>query len=391
MRILMVTARCWPFIGGIETHVREVGSRMAADGHQVTVLTTDPTGALADSETLDGMSVARVKAWPKGRDYFISPGMFPAISRYQTWDIIHFQGYNTFVAPIGMAAAIHYRMPFVLTFHSGGHSSRLRNALRGLQALALAPAIARARRLIAVSEFEADLFSRRLRLDRRRFTVVPNGAPLPADEPPAAVRQPLILSVGRLERYKGHQRVLAAFAELSAKNPEVRLRIVGTGPYEQNLRARIRALGIAGKVEIGAVSAADRPLLTELFMGAKLVVLLSEYEAHPVSIMEGLSLGCRVLVSDTSGLSELAREGLCRAVPLNATPAAVAAAMAEELAAPARRAHFDLPDWDRCTRALLEIYESSRMPGANAPLTVEAPRHRRPLAPPDDPRCARRA
>jgi glycosyltransferase involved in cell wall biosynthesis len=392
MRILMVTARYQPFIGGIETHVREVGWRMAAAGHQVTVVTTDPTGALAETQWLDGMSVVRVKAWPRGRDYFISPGVFAAISRHRAWDIIHFQGYNTFVAPIGMAAAIRHQIPFVLTFHSGGHSSSLRNALRGLQALLLAPAIARARRLIAVSEFEADLFSRRLRLDRQRFTVVPNGASLPALAAPlSAGRQPLILSVGRLERYKGHQRVLAAFGELLARRPEARLQIVGSGPYERNLRTLIRALGIEERVKIGAIGAADRQLLTQLFMQAGLVVLLSEYEAHPVSVMEALSLGCRVLVSDTSGLSELARKGLCRAVPLNATPSAVAAAMAEELAAPPQRANVDLPDWDACTRALLDIYESSRAAGGDAPLPVGAPRHRRPLPSPGDRRCTRHA
>jgi glycosyltransferase involved in cell wall biosynthesis len=391
MRILMVTARFQPFIGGIETHVHEVGSRMAAAGHDVTVLTTDPAGTLAASEHLDGMSVTRVKAWPQRRDYFISPGIAAAISHSQAWDIVHFQGYNTFVAPIGMAATIRRRLPFVLTFHSGGHSSRLRNALRGIQGVALAPAIAHASKLIAVSEFEADLFSRRLRLDRRRFTVVPNGTRRPADAPPDAGRQALILSVGRLERYKGHQRVLAAFAELVARHPELRLRIVGAGPYEQNLRGRIRDLGLAERVEIGAIGAADRHRLTDLFRSAKLVALLSEYEAHPVSVMEALSLGCRVLVSDTSGLSELARKGLCRAVPLNAPPSAVAAVMAEELAAPPRRTDFGLPDWNTCTEALLEIYERARRPGGDAPVTAASARHRRPLTPSNDPRCARHA
>ena len=44
VRIVMVAARYLPFVGGIETHIHEVGARMAAFGHQITVLTTDPTG-----------------------------------------------------------------------------------------------------------------------------------------------------------------------------------------------------------------------------------------------------------------------------------------------------------------------------------------------------------
>ena len=35
MRILMVAARCHPFVGGIETHIQEVGPRLVARGHSV--------------------------------------------------------------------------------------------------------------------------------------------------------------------------------------------------------------------------------------------------------------------------------------------------------------------------------------------------------------------
>jgi glycosyltransferase involved in cell wall biosynthesis len=41
MRILHLIQRYWPAIGGAETHMRELSRRFAADGHQVTVATTD--------------------------------------------------------------------------------------------------------------------------------------------------------------------------------------------------------------------------------------------------------------------------------------------------------------------------------------------------------------
>lgn len=40
MRILMVAARYAPYVGGVETHVHEVSTRLVVLGHQVTVLTT---------------------------------------------------------------------------------------------------------------------------------------------------------------------------------------------------------------------------------------------------------------------------------------------------------------------------------------------------------------
>ena len=41
MRILHISQRYWPAVGGAETYLREFSQRLVADGHQVTVVTTD--------------------------------------------------------------------------------------------------------------------------------------------------------------------------------------------------------------------------------------------------------------------------------------------------------------------------------------------------------------
>ena len=329
---------------------------MADLGHHVTVLTTDPSGDLPTQENIGGIRVVRVKAWPRHSDYYFAPRVYTEISQVDC-DIVHFQGYNTFVAPIGMLAAIRHDIPFVLTFHSGGHSSRLRNAIRGVQRRLLAPLTAHASRLIGVSEHEATFFSRKLGLHPERFTVVPNGAALPPpSNPPPAVEPHLLLSVGRLERYKGHHRVIKAFPELLRRLPGARLKIVGAGPYEQQLRDLVRSLGLVGCVTFELIPPGERQRLTDLLCSAGLIVLLSEYEAHPVAVMEALSVRRPVLVADTSGLRELAQKGLCRSIPLRATPSMVAAAISDELQSDQQPRQVELPDWNDCTQQLLRIY-----------------------------------
>ncbi len=369
MRILMVAARCHPFMGGIETHIQEVGPRLVARGYSVDVLTTDPSGEWPAEETVSGMRVRRVPAWPKGSDLYVAPGIFTAIGR-GFWDLIHFQGYNTFVVPIGLAAALRRDLPFVLTFHSGGHSSRLRNAVRGTQQALLRPLIARAERLIGVSDFEADFFSARMGAPREKFVVIPNGAAMPAPGAGVAVEPHLIVSSGRLEHYKGHHRVIAAMPELIRRVPDARLHIAGAGPYEKELRALVGALGLETRVTIAAVPASERQKLADLLASAGLFVLFSDYEAHPVAVMEALSLRRPVLVSDTSGLGELAAKGLCRALPPDAGPQAIAAAIADELEAGRQVPDLALPDWDDCAQKLSEVYDdvfNSRLVSRPAP------------------------
>jgi glycosyltransferase involved in cell wall biosynthesis len=299
--------------------------------------------------------VKRVPAWPRELDLYVAPGIYTAIRR-GAWDLVHFQGYSSFVAPIGLLAVVRGHLPFVLTFHSGGHSSRLRNAVRSTQHTLLRPLVARAARLIGVSEFEADFFSSRMGVPRERFVVIPNGAAMPAPSPGVKVDPHLIVSGGRLERYKGHHRAIAALPELIRRVPDVRLHIVGTGPYEGELRRLVSTLGLEKRVTIAGIPGSERQKMADLLASAALFVLFSEYEAHPVAVMEALSLRRPVLVSDTSGLRELAANGLCRAISCNAGPGELAAAMAEELAAHREVPDLALPDWDACAQALNDVY-----------------------------------
>jgi glycosyltransferase involved in cell wall biosynthesis len=375
--ILFVAHRFPPFMGGIETHCFEVGRRMVADGHRVTVLTTDPSCALPAEEETAGMRVLRVAAHPRRSDVLFAPGIFDRVRR-STCDILHVQGFHTFVPPLAMAAAATGARKFVMTFHSGGHSSRLRNLVRGAQKFAFGPLIRRAAQLIAVSEFEADHFAQALRIARERIVVVPNGAEIP-HQSGDVVRdpdRPLILSVGRLERYKGHHRAIAALPDVLRRKPGAQLRIVGAGPYEVALRAEMRRLGVEAHVTIAGVPAGARAEMGALLAEASVVVLLSDYEAHPVAALEAIAVGRPVLASDCSGFREMAAKGLVRAIDLNGTAEAVADEIVRlidrpdrpQLAAPA--AAFG--DWNDCANALLSIYSRVLRGGSQPQLNAFA-------------------
>jgi glycogen synthase len=360
LRVLLVAARYFPYIGGLETHVYEVGRRLAKASVEVTILTTDVSGRLPAIEEVDGMQIRRVRAWPANKDYYFAPGVYRVIIRGR-WDLVHCQGYHNLVPPLAMLAAWRAKIPFILTFHSGGDVSRLRKVLRGLQWTMLRPLLLRARKLIAVSEFEADFFREQLRLPAERFVVIPNGTHLPRMFEPAADQSDdghLIVSIGRLERYKGHQRVVAALPKLLELIPDARVRIVGAGPYESTLQKMARRLGVAERVEIRAVPPGDRGGMAALIARADLVTLLSEYESQGLAVMEALALGCPVLVTGTSALQELVDRGLACTVPLESTPEEVATAVVSQLRQPLVPQSVALPTWDACAASLLALYQA---------------------------------
>jgi glycogen synthase len=360
LRVLMATPRYFPYMGGVESHVDQVGRRLAQKGVDVTVLTTDPTGQLPLSDQVDGLKIQRVRAWPANRDYYFAPDVYRVVKQGQ-WDILHIQSYHTFVPPLAMLAARQIKQPYVVTFHGGGHSSSLRHALRSTQRRLLRPLLARAERLVAVAKFEIEFYGRELRIPRERFVLIPNGCDLPqvtASISPAERDSTLIASVGRLEKYKGHQRLIAALPYILAQKPDACLWIAGAGPYEADLRYLAQKLGVADHLRIQAIPAAERARMATELSKAALFVLLSEYETHPIAVLEALSLGCPALVADTSGLSELAERGLARAIPLNSAPQQVAAAVLEQLHHPLIPKALSIPTWDDCADGLFKLYQS---------------------------------
>jgi glycosyltransferase involved in cell wall biosynthesis len=268
---------------------------------------------------------------------------------------VHVQSYHSLVAPAAMLGALRARIPYVVTFHSGGHSSGLRRRLRAPQGAVLKPLLERAAELIAVSAFEAQAFSEALGIARDRFTIVANGAELPdaGDVQPIAG---LVVSVGRLERYKGHHRLIEALPELLRSVPEARLRIVGSGPYERALRRLAQQLGVADRVEIGPVAASDRAAMAAVLGSASVVALLSEYESHGLAALEAASTGRPVLVAGATALQELADAGIAVAVAPDSSPGAIAAALEREMRRPTLPSRAALPSWDGCAEQLLALY-----------------------------------
>lgn len=357
LRVAMVTARALPFMGGIETHVHEVSRRLAASGAAVTVLTTDTSGDLPPSETVDGYDIRRWPAYPRGRDYLWSPGLVRHLREAESdYDVVHVQGVHTLVPPTALAA-VRNRIPSILTFHTGGHSSGLRNFIRPLQWRLISPLLRSAAALVAVCEYERRTFAQVLGVDESSIRLIRNGCePLPVDHSlPANEGDPLIVSVGRLEEYKGHHRILAAMPAILRQAPGARLELIGSGPFEQALRHMAAELGVENQMAIRSFGPSERGSLGKVVSDAGVVCLLSEYEAHPVAVMEAVGTGTKALVADTSGLTELGREGLATTIALDASPEEVAAAVLTLAAAP-RSAPPALPTWDDCAAQLLALY-----------------------------------
>jgi glycosyltransferase involved in cell wall biosynthesis len=135
---------------------------------------------------------------------------------------------------------------------------------------------------------------------------------------------PFVLIVAELDPLKAHDVLLEAFARLSPQLSHWRLAIVGDGKLEKPLRARADVLGIGNRVDwYGLV---PNPFV--FYRAASIFALPSRSEGMPNALMEAMSCGLPVIVSDAApGLLDLVKNGQTGLVVPVEDPAALAKAI----------------------------------------------------------------
>jgi glycosyltransferase involved in cell wall biosynthesis len=149
----------------------------------------------------------------------------------------------------------------------------------------------------------------RLGVPAARLTYIANGVDsalfMPAPVPLSG-RGPVILCVARLVEDKNHHTLLRAFKEVLQSVPEARLRLVGDGPEEANLRRWVGEHGMSGSVDFFPGGTDMRPHYAQ----ACVFALSSVREGQPNVILEAMACGLPVCATAAGGIPDMVEENI---------------------------------------------------------------------------------
>ena len=138
-------------------------------------------------------------------------------------------------------------------------------------------------------------------LPGKRLLTVENGINLtpflagPLREPR---REVVFGSAGRMEAEKNHRVLIEAFALLCRDYRNVRLRLLGSGRLEAELKERVHNLGLDDAVEFCGFGHD----VARFLEGLDIYVLPSDFEAHPISLLEAIASGLPVVATNVGGV-----------------------------------------------------------------------------------------
>jgi glycosyltransferase involved in cell wall biosynthesis len=190
-------------------------------------------------------------------------------------------------------------------------------------------------------------------------------------------RPPRIISVGRLIEKKGFEDLIDAGALLAQQGRQFQAEIIGAGPLEADLRARINRLDLEGWVKLlGPCPQAEvihHIRGAAVFAAPCVVGQDGNRDGLPTVLLEAMALGTPCVSTDVTGIPEALRHGLTGLCVPQHNPAALAAALAQllddsvlrvRLATEARRLIETEFDVRRNTAQLRQLFLATQRSGA---------------------------
>jgi glycosyltransferase involved in cell wall biosynthesis len=351
-----------PTVGGVASYVRELAAACRDAGFDTAIACPDE-GELPAWARVNGIERVelRLQRAPTVRDA-VRVGELRRLMAAA--DVVHL--HSAKAGAIGrLAAATMRRRPVVIfTTHGWGWhvGGPLQPAYRAFERVAAPHADV----TVAVSDENAAEGREVLGRRAANLRVITNGVDVDRFHPdgPAAQRPeaPLVTCVGRLTEAKGQAVLIRAFAELGETG--ARLRLVGEGDAEEELRALAGEFGAAGRIEWTGSSLAPE----QEYRAADVVVVPSRWDGLSLVLLEAMASGAAIVATTVPGSA--AARGAAVLVPPD-DPGALAAGVRSLLADPdwrealgraARSRAVSAFTVSRTTAMTLELYRSLLAP-----------------------------
>ena len=376
-------------VGGIEWILMRLLPRLNAGRYRTSVCLLKRPGELAERLRAEGVEVHFVPI--KGR---MRPTTLVTLSRFfrrEKVSIVHAHS-RVSMASATLAARL-ARVPVVLgTVHTLNSTAGRRRALQERLLDKWRDAV------VTVSERVREQYCSATGTGRDKCITIYHGidladfSPVAGDEARHEIRTrlglgpegPVVITVGRLARYKAHEILIAAAPEVIAAVPGVRFLVVGGGERLDELEAMTAQAGVDGRFRF----LGNRSDLPDLYCAADIFCLTSSYEGFSIAIVEALASGIPVVATDVGGNREAVQEGVSGFLVQEGDSRAVARRLIEVLADPTLRARMSAAARERAARFSLEqtarateaLYD--RLLAARGPRHAGEDRRRQPLTRP---------
>lgn len=286
------------FAGGAEVYIHELSKRLVRDGNTVTMFCGSDGKGAPRHETIDGVNIVR-----RGGFYFVYVwAFFYYIFRFRgRFDlIIDCHNGIPFFTPLyarePVICIVHHVHQEVFKTQMSKWPAKLAcwleaklmpKAYEDSQYVAVSPSTKREMRELGI---------------RGDIQLIYNGVDLDNLQPGEKSKQPLVIFLGRVQKYKSVDTLISAFRLVHKQLPRAELVIAGSGDADDGLKAMVKKHRMTSYVTFtGKVTPAEK---ISWFQKAWLMVNPSLMEGWGITTIEANACATPVIGSDVPGLRD---------------------------------------------------------------------------------------
>lgn len=327
MKILHVSSffkPSWEAGGAVRT-TYEISRSLVQNGHDVTVYTTDGFSHRLNVEKNTAVFIDGIKTYYfKNLSLYLTKNMNLPIPYNATavikrnikdFDVVHINGYRTFLAVVTHYYAVKYNIPYVLQPNGTVPFLGKKNQKKVFDYFFGNSLVKDAKTIIVSSKLEASYYPKMFPdLDLSKIICIPEGInvenyyKLPEkgvfkEKYSIAKNDMVILFLGRIHEIKGLTILIEAYSDLLKSYDNVKLVIVGPDEgYLEKLKVLIANSNLENNVIFtGPIYEHEK---TEAYIDADVFVLPSMYDSFGIVVLEALACGKPVIVTDRCGVSD---------------------------------------------------------------------------------------
>ncbi|MCD5383154.1 glycosyltransferase family 4 protein [candidate division WOR-3 bacterium] len=306
MKILVINwqDRKNPLSGGAEVHLHQIFGRIARWGNDVTLLCSSFNNA-PKNEVVDGMKLIRIGR--RDTFNFYVPSACITLLRSKKYDIVIDN-----INKIPFFTPLYVKLPLlVVAYHFFGRAiyeeTNLLFASYVYLTETMVPKIYKKEVFSVLSESTKDELVRWGVPNNHIYIVSPAISSEVTSDFRLKSPDPLIISLGRIKKYKCLDNLLFAMRDVLSRIPEARLTIIGTGDYLPNLVRLTEKLNLTNSVKFtGFISEQEK---RRILQTAWVVANTSIKEGWGITNIEANACGTPVVASDSPGLRDSVVDG----------------------------------------------------------------------------------
>ncbi|MFH1073436.1 MAG: glycosyltransferase family 4 protein [Nanoarchaeota archaeon] len=225
------------------------------------------------------------------------------IAQVEDFDVIHCHDWMTYQA--GIKAKEVSKKPLVVHVHATEFDRTGFNSVNQYVYDLEREGMHKADRIIAVSNYTKEVITKHYGISPEKVEVVHNAVEFTnyPDLNPIKKHDKVVLFLGRITLQKGPDYFIEAAKKVLERDQNVKFIMAGSGDMENRMIERAAELGIANKVLFAGFLKGEA--IDKMYKMADLFVMPSVSEPFGITPLEALRNGTPVLISKTSGVSEV--------------------------------------------------------------------------------------